>query len=136
MKTFGIGEMARRSKVSVETVRYYEREGLLQHPQRKPSGYRQYDEQTVAVLQFIMRAKEFGFTLKEIKSLLAFKSNTTASRAEFRQQAQNKVAEMDTKIDLLQRMRNGLQRLVDKCHGDGSIAECPIMKALHRTDSN
>jgi MerR family copper efflux transcriptional regulator len=134
MPTLRIGELAKAADVGVETVRFYERKGLLEVPQRKASGYRQYDEETVQVLQFIRRAKELGFTLKEIKSLLELRSDVSSPRAEVKQQAEKKVGEIDVKIAQLQRMRNGLMSLVGQCHGDGSIVGCPILDALQGMD--
>ena len=135
MMTFRIGELAKLGGVGIETVRFYERQGLLAEPKRKSSGYRQYDEQTVQVLKFIRRAKELGFTLKEIKSLLELRTDVSTPRTEIRQQARNKVAEIDAKITDLQRMREGLQSLIDQCHGNGSIIGCPILNALEDSDS-
>jgi MerR family copper efflux transcriptional regulator len=134
MTAFRIGELAKRAEVGIETVRFYERQGLLEEPERKASGYRQYDEETVRVLQFIRRAKELGFTLKEIKSLLALQNDASVSRSEIRKQAKQKVAEIDAKIADLKRMRDGLQALVGKCHGDGSIVGCPILDAMQGTE--
>ena len=130
MNPLRIGELAKRAHVGVETVRYYERQGLLDEPERKLSGYRQYSEETVQVLSFIRRAKELGFTLKEIKSLLTLRMDVSTPRTEIRQQAHKKIAEIQSKIVDLQRMRDGLQSLVDKCHGNGSIVGCPILNAL------
>jgi MerR family copper efflux transcriptional regulator len=133
MSLMTIGEVARQASVGVETVRFYEREGLLAEPQRRASGYRQYDNQAVAVLRFIRRAKELGFTLKEIKSLLGLWFSTTATRVEVRQQAKAKVADIEAKIADLQRMREALLKLVRKCHGDGTARGCPILEALQGT---
>lgn len=130
MKTLSIGEVARQASVGVETVRFYERQGLLAEPERRASGYRQYDEEAVAVLRFIRRAKELGFTLKEIKSLLELRLDTTATRAEVRQQAKEKVADIEAKIADLQRMRDALTKLIKKCHGDGAASGCPILEAI------
>lgn len=130
MKFFTIGEVARQAGVGVETVRFYERQELLAEPQRRASGYRQYEEEAVAVLRFIRRAKELGFTLREIKGLLALRLDTTATRVEVRQQAKAKVADIEARIADLQRMRDALQKLIKKCHGDGSTKGCPILAAL------
>ncbi len=130
MKPLTIGEVARQAGVGVETVRFYERQGLLEEPQRRASGYRQYEEEAVAVLRFIRRAKELGFTLKEIQGLLALRLDATATRAEVRQQAKAKVADIEARIADLQRMRDALQTLIKKCHGDGSTTGCPILAAL------
>jgi Cu(I)-responsive transcriptional regulator len=129
-----IGQVARQAGVGVETVRFYERQGLLDEPDRKASGYRQYDEEAVAVLRFIRRAKKLGFTLKEIKGLLALRLDASASRAEVRQQAQAKVADIEAKIADLQRMRDALAKLIRKCHGDGAASGCPILEALQDSD--
>ena len=134
MKPLTIGDVARRAGVGVETVRFYERQGLLAEPQRRTSGYRQYDEEAVAVLRFIRRAKELGFTLKEIKGLLELRLDATASRAEVRRQARAKVADIEAKIADLQRMRDVLQSLIRKCHGDGTTTGCPILGALEGRD--
>lgn len=136
MKTLGIGEIARRADVTVETVRYYERKGLLQEPDRKSSGYRKYDEGTVLVLKFIARAKEFGFTLREIKELLDLRSNANASREDVRQQMREKITEIETEISELQRMRDGLKLLVSQCDDEGPLDGCPILKALAEVSSN
>ena len=130
MKPLTIGEVARQAGIGVETVRFYERQGLLEEPQRRASGYRQYDQEAVAVLKFIRRAKELGFTLKEIKSLLALRLDASATRAEVREQAKAKVADIEARIADLQRMRDVLTKLIKKCHGDGAATGCPILEAL------
>src|SRR5690348_13448396 len=107
--SYSIGEIARRTNISVETVRYYERKGLLKEPQRKPSGYRQYDDETIRILQFILRAKEFGFTLKEIQNLISTWFEPSSTSTEIRQRAKEKVSEIDGKIAVLQQMRQALQ---------------------------
>lgn len=130
MQTLTIGEVARQAGVGVETVRFYERQGLLEEPRRRPSGYRQYDPEAVTVLRFVRRAKELGFTLKEIKSLLGLRLDASATRAAVREQATAKVADIDARIADLQRMRDVLARLIHKCHGAGSASGCPILEAL------
>lgn len=130
MKALSIGEVAREAGVGVETVRFYERQGLLAEPVRRASGYRQYDQEAVAVLRFIRRSKELGFTLKEIMSLLSLRLDASATRAKVRQQAQEKLADIDAKIADLQRMREALAALVRKCHGNGAASGCPILKTL------
>lgn len=134
MKPLTIGEVARRAGVGVETVRFYERRGLLDEPQRRASGYRQFDEEAVAVLRFIRRGKELGFTLQEIKGLLDLRRDASATRAEARRQAQAKVADIEAKIADLQRMRDVLQQLIRKCHGAGAASGCPILEALQGRD--
>ena len=130
MSSLRIGEVAKQTGVGVETVRFYEREGLLDEPERRASGYRQYDEEAVAVLRFIRRAKELGFTLKEIKALLNLRLDTSATRADVREQAREKVADIEAKIADLQRMKDSLVKLIRKCSGHGSTKGCPILDAL------
>lgn len=134
MKPLSIGEVARRAGVGIETVRFYERQGLLEEPDRKASGYRQYGEEAVSVLRFIRRAKQLGFTLKEIQGLLALRLDAAATRADVRRQARSKLADVEEKIRDLQRMRDALLRLVDTCHGEGPAEGCPILKALDEGD--
>ncbi len=130
MNALSIGQVAKQAGVGVETVRYYERRGLLEEPDRKASGYRQYDDQAVAILRFIRRAKELGFTLKEIKGLLALRLDSSASRSDVRALAKTKVADIEERIADLQRMRDALQLLVQKCKGHGRASGCPILVAL------
>lgn len=130
MKALSIGQVAKEAGVGVETVRFYERQGLLEEPDRKASGYRQYGGEAVSVLRFIRRAKELGFTLKEIKALLALRLDGSARRSDVRMQARAKVEDIEAKVRDLQRMREALLRLVDTCHGDGPAIGCPILQAL------
>src|SRR3954454_19047552 len=134
MKPLTIGDVARRAGVGVETVRFYERRGLLAEPERRASGYRQYNQEAVAVLRFIRRAKELGFTLKEIKGLLGLRLDASATRDEVRGQARAKVGDIEAKIADLQRMRDVLLKLIKKCHGDGAASGCPILEALQGND--
>ena len=130
MKPLTIGQVARRAEVGVETVRFYERQGLLEEPARKESGYRQYTEDVVARLRFIRRAKELGFTLKEIAELLALRLDPDTSCAEVRGRANAKIDYIDAKIRDLQRMRQALDKLVASCKGRGPIRACAILDAL------
>lgn len=125
-----IGQVAREAGVGVETVRFYERKGLLAEPQRRDSGYRQYGSDTVTLLRSIRRAKELGFSLREIRELLALRLDATATRAEVRLLANAKLSDIDGKIADLQRMRDSLSRLVGQCRGKGPVQGCPIITAL------
>src|SRR5436305_1691974 len=111
MDTLSIGQVARRAGVGVETVRFYEREGLLDEPARRQSGYRQYAGDAIDRLRFIRRAKELGFTLREIKGLLVLRLDTGAQRADVKQRAADKIADIEAKIADLRRMRDALARL-------------------------
>ena len=106
-----IGQIARSAGVGVETVRFYERQGLLQEPARKESGYRQYPEDVVARLRFIKRAKELGFSLKEIKELLALRVDPDTTCADVRSRAEAKIADVEEKIKALQRIKKALVKL-------------------------
>ena len=130
MKPLTIGQFAHRAGVRIETVRFYERQGLLEEPARKESGYREYTEDVVARLRFIRRAKELGFTLKEIAELLALRLDPDTSCAEVRSRAKAKIDDIDAKIRDLQRMRQALDKLVASCRGRGPISACPILDAL------
>ncbi len=136
MKPLTIGEVARRVGIGVETVRFYEREGLLAEPARRASGYRQYGEDAVPRLRFIRRAKALGFTLKEIAELLALRDDPDATRADVRRQAQTKVADIEAKVRDLQRMKEALLSLAATCHGDGPAGGCPILEALARPEDD
>jgi MerR family transcriptional regulator, copper efflux regulator len=125
-----IGRLARAAGVGVETVRFYERQGLLAEPARRSSGYRHYGEAAVARLQFIRRAKDLGFTLSEIKSLLELRRDPTSTAADVRRQARQKIEEIDQKLSSLQQIRAALMRLVNECHGHGPLNECPIVDAM------
>lgn len=130
MKSLTIGQVAKRAGIGVETVRFYEREGLLGQPERRPSGYRQFDEGIVARLQFIRRAKELGFTLKEIKELLSLKVDPSTTCAEVKGRAEAKIADIEARIESLKRMKRALVKLTRACTGRRETSDCPILDAL------
>lgn len=134
MRPLTIGKAARAAGVGVETVRFYEREGLLDRPARRESGYRQYGEGVVARLRFIRRAKELGFTLREIKELLALSGDRDATRADVRARAEAKVADVEARVRGLLRIKGALVALTASCHGDGPLEGCPILEALSDPD--
>ena len=103
-----IGQLAKRARVHVETIRYYERHGLLPEPSRRASGYRQYSPVDVAYLRFIRRAKTLGFSLKEIKVLLGWRVEPTVGCRDVRAQAERKLSEVDAKIRVLEEMKVAL----------------------------
>jgi MerR family mercuric resistance operon transcriptional regulator len=129
-----IGKVARRSGVGVETVRFYERNGLIPEPMRTDSGYRQYPEEIVSRILFIRRAKELGFTLKEIKELLSLRFQPDARCADVRARAKAKIADIEEKIRTLESMKAALARLTISCRSDGPVSECPILDALDRDE--
>jgi Hg(II)-responsive transcriptional regulator len=136
MTTLSIGQVARRAGVGVETVRFYERQGLLEEPARRESGYREYGEDVVARLRFIKRAKALGFTLKEVRALLDLRLEPGATRADVRRQAEAKVADIEAKVRDLQRMKEALLRLTADCHGSGPLGGCPILGALDKEEED
>ncbi len=132
MKPLTIGQVARHAGVSSETVRFYERQGLLEEPARKESGYRQYPEDVVARLRSIKQAKELGFSLKEIKELLALRVDPDMACAEVRNRAEAKFADIEEKIQALLRIKKALVKLTKACSGHGPTSECPILDALDK----
>ncbi|MHC4879943.1 MAG: MerR family transcriptional regulator [Planctomycetota bacterium] len=132
--SLSIGQLAKRAGVGVETVRFYEREGLLVEPQRRQSGYRQYQSDTVDRLLFIRRAKELGFTLKEIKELLSLRVDEEKTCADVRQQAEAKIADIEDRIRSLQRMKRALVKVTKQCSGSGPTSECPILESIERKE--
>ncbi len=127
-----IGVVARRAGVGIDTVRYYEREGLLPAPRRRSSGYRDYDEAAVKRLRFIRRAKELGFSLAEIRELLALSNDHEHGVESVRQRARQRRDAILVRIRELQRLQRGLTKLIDACPGRGDPDNCPILRALGR----
>ena len=124
------GQLAKKSGVGVETLRFYEREGLLPQPARLASGYRQYPAEAVERVRFVRRAQLLGFQLKDIKELLALRDNPDAGSGEVREKAVAKLADIDQRIKDLEAMRTELTRLVAACDGSGPAADCPIITAI------
>jgi len=125
-----IGQIAKRAGVAIDTVRYYERHGLLRSPARQSSGYRLYEEQDVERLRFIRRAKSLGFTLNEIQELLALSGRREQDMAGLKAAAAEKLADVEHRLGELTRIRDGLQTLVASCPGHGQLDRCPILAAL------
>jgi DNA-binding transcriptional MerR regulator len=126
--SFGIGELAKRGGVGIDTVRYYERNALLGPKLRLASGYRRYGALELARLRFIRRAQELGFTLREIKALLTLSAQRDVAKV--KRSATEKLAVVDSRIAALMRMREGLAALIAACPGHGKAEDCPILKAL------
>lgn len=133
--TWTIGRLAKAAEVGVETIRFYEREGLLEVPERTASGYRLYPPETVDRLGFIRRAKVLGFSLAEIRELLRL-AEPTGERARVKALAEHKLAQIDQRIGELQRMRGALSELTRQCSGHGPVDGCPIIEALSEDDDN
>lgn len=131
-----IGEVAKKSYVGVETVRFYEREGLIALPGRTVSGYRQYPESVIKQIQFIQHAKTLGFSLKEIGELIKLKNTHDARCTNIKAKAKAKITDIQEKIDALERMKSALQPLVAKCKPSGPVSDCPILNALDEDTAN
>jgi MerR family mercuric resistance operon transcriptional regulator len=121
--------MARQAGVGIETVRFYEKNRLLETPRRRASGYREYDEETVNRLRCIQRAKELGFTLGEIKDLLSLRC-TEQPCNDVRERAETKIAEIEEKVAMLLRMKEVLERLASSCCEQSDKRRCPILESL------
>ena len=125
-----IGEVAQQAEVNVQTLRYYERRGLLAAPEREASGFRRYPADTVRLVRFIKRAQELGFTLNEIEELATLRQSRSRNRSRVRQLAGDKVRDIEEKIRQLRAMRKALGVLVQSCDCEGQRLECPIIEAL------
>jgi Hg(II)-responsive transcriptional regulator len=123
------GEVAAEAGVNVETLRYYERRGILSKPQRTPSGYRQYPDEAVRVIRFVKRAQDLGFTLQEIEELLRLRENKRANCAAVRAAAETKIADVEARIASLRSMKRALGVLVAAC-ADGRALTCPVLESL------
>lgn len=134
MGSLTIGKVAKCSGIGVETLRFYQRRGLIDVPPRKDSGYREYPADTVERVRFIKRAKELGFSLKEIKDLVALRPAPGSACTRVRKRAEAKITDIEEKIRSLQRMKRSLQRLAAACEGKGPVSKCPILDALEESE--
>ena len=132
MENITIGKLAQKTGVNIETVRYYERIGLIPRPPRNSSGYRVYQPDVIKRIQFIKQAKGLGFSLKEIDELLSLKIDSDTPCSEVRRKAEEKTNELEGKIKDLQRMREVLLTLIRACSGKGSVSGCPILESLEK----
>jgi len=133
MSTISIGQVAHKAGVGVETIRFYEREGLLEEPARGVSGYRQYPEQVVKRIRFIKRAQRLGFSLKEITELL-LRVDAQTTCEEVKRRTEAKIAEVERKMVELQRMRQALLNVASLCTGQGPASACPMLDALDQQE--
>ncbi len=126
-----IGAVAKRAGVAIDTIRYYERQGLLPEPMRRASGYRSYGDGAVAQLRFIRRAKALGFTLEEIRDLLTLSTDRLHGVKRVKQRATQRLAAIEQRIAEWGRVRDGLAQLIESCPGHGRPESCPILAALN-----
>ena len=132
MTEYKVGEIAEIVGVNVETLRYYEKIKLMPKPKRKEfSSYIIYDDNDLARLTFIKRAKELGFTLKEIKELLDLKIESTATCGDIKHLAEHKLTDIENRIKDLLKMKKVLTKLVHQCiNEEVSTDDCPILEVI------
>jgi MerR family transcriptional regulator, copper efflux regulator len=131
-----IGQVARRAGVGIETVRFYERRGLIAKPPRPNGGFRHYADDVVGRIRFIREAQRLGFSLEEIRELLNLQADPAADASKVRERALAKLAQVDDKIAQLERMGGALRALLAVCPGEGELGRCSIMEALAGADGS
>jgi Hg(II)-responsive transcriptional regulator len=130
MDVLTIGRLAKQARVNRETVRYYEQRRLLPRPSRSAAGYRVFSDDAVRRLRFIRHAKMLGFSLEEIKDLLALRIHSIDTCERVRERTQTKIADIEGKIETLQRMKDSLSELITACSRRRKTDECPILNCL------
>ena len=131
METMRIGDFARKAGVNVQTVRYYERRGLLPEPDRRASGYREYSPACLERLQFIRRSQDLGFTLAEIEELLSLRTDPHTTAADVKTRAEAKIADIGARIQDLRQIQHALEHLAGQCRGGrGPAGDCPLLAAM------
>ncbi len=130
MRYLTTGQLAKEAGVNIETIRYYERRGLLPKVPRRASGYRQYPPDMVRRIRFIKHAQALGFSLKEISELLSLRLDKNTPCYEVKRRAEAKIKDIEEKIENLKRMKKALARLTSACSGKGTVLDCPILEAL------
>lgn len=130
------GEVAEKADVNPETLRYYERKEIIPKPPRSDGGFRIYDESYVDRLRFIQRAKKLGFTLSEIRGLLDLRVDDGATCRDVKEQAEEKLENVETKIRDLRRIQEALSTLIDACADrEGPTSDCPILDAMENENA-
>jgi Hg(II)-responsive transcriptional regulator len=124
-----MSEAAQRAGVNVQTIRYYERRGLLPSPTRRKSGYREFPMDTVRRIRFIKRAQDLGFSLDDLAELLRLRTDSVRNRSRVCAVAERRLHQVEDKIAKLSGMRQALQTLIQRCQSGGALA-CPIIEAL------
>ena len=135
MTPLTIGALAKQAGVGVETVRFYERRGLVRRPLRPRGGYRSYPQDAIGRIRFIRNAQSLGFTLQEVKDLLALRVTEGTSCAAVRSRASAKAADVERRIADLERIRGALQSLIAVCPGRGALADCSILDTLDSAEA-
>ena len=128
-ESLSIGQLAKHTGVSAKTIRYYEDTGLLPPAARADNGYRVYGERTVHLLRFVKRARDLGFSIDEVTSLLALWADEERASADVKELATRHLEDIERKISELKNLRKTMRGLIDSCHGDAR-ADCPILDDL------
>lgn len=134
MQGLTIGQVAKEVGMSRDAIRIYERQGLIEEPERSTSGYRLYSDAVIARLRFIQRAKAMGFSLKEIGELLEIKRTAKNTCDQVRMEAKVKLKQIETKMTELQRLQNALKKLIRTCDDNKTNSHCPLLDALEQED--
>lgn len=135
MKPLTVGQVAKEAGVGIETMRFYEREGLLEAPQRRESsGYRQYSRDVIPRLVFIRRAKELGFSLPEIRELLYLNADASVTCADVRRRAEAKIADIKRRVGDLVKIRSALEEIAATCAVSEPTGPCPLLEHLSKED--
>ena len=129
-KPLNIGSLAKQAEVNIQTIRYYERRGLLPEPERTASNYRVFTGDTVRRVRFIKRAQDLGFSLTEIKELLELRAAPRSCCQDARERSEAKIKDIEEKVRTLEGMKKALSKLVRACSGRGPVTECPILDSM------
>ena len=132
MEKLTTGQLAKQAKVNLETIRYYERRGLLLEPPRNQSGHRRYTLDSLRRTEFIKRAQSLGFSLNEILDLLSLRVGAGRTCADVKTHVEAKIKDVQEKIADLKEIEKALRRLADKCSGKGPVGQCPILEDLYK----
>jgi MerR family mercuric resistance operon transcriptional regulator len=125
-----IGELSRLTDVNIETIRYYERAGIMPPPPRTEGGRRMYAQDHLKRLTFVRRSRELGFSLDEVRALLGLVGGRTLTCAEVRNMARGHIAQIQQRVNDLKKLERALTDLVDRCHGK-KVPECPLLDTLN-----
>ena len=125
-----IGQVAKSAGITVEAIRFYEKEGLIEAPSRTDSGYRNYSTEQTQIISFIKKAKELGFSLREIKEILALRYTPGTTCGDIKRKAEEKVTIITGRIDMLVKVKNSLNKLIETCSEESPVITCPIIELL------
>ena len=131
LKRRTIGQVAKYAGVGVETIRYYERRGLIAQPDAPAGGFREYPDDVVDRVRFIRHAKDLGFTLQEIGELLSLQLRPRANCATVKRRVEQKISDVETKVQSLKKLRHTLLKLAHACDERAATDECPVLESLH-----